>query len=88
MYGTISATVRYSVVYCTVHRKWSEMYGNAGGIFPSTRREKDFFIFYYMLKAKKHSYLFHLLYYKSVRESAKKKLAVAPSPIHYLLIID
>ena len=26
MYGTISATVRYSTVYGTVHRKWSEMY--------------------------------------------------------------
>ena len=26
-YGTVSATVRYSTVYGTVHRKWSGMYG-------------------------------------------------------------
>ena len=39
MYGTVSATVRYSTVYGTVHRKWSEV--RQYGIFPSTRREKD-----------------------------------------------
>ena len=51
MYDTVSATVRYSTTYGTVHRKWSEMYDNT--VFSPLQewRKMTFFFTNYLLKA-------------------------------------